>query len=112
MYNFTESNRNQWTTEGTNMLNHFGHETADKGMSKIWEVFTQNKGNVAEILSRHSGWDPDILAVRLTEEYNTSVDKEKISEFGQFLRQRFAHWCEAREVKFACMTQREVQAAM
>ena len=112
MYNFTENNRNQFMTEGAELLNHYGHETADKGMSTIWEVFTQNKGNVAEVLSRHSGWDPDILAVRLTEEYSTSVDKEKISEFGQFLRERLAHWCEAREVKFACMTQMEVHAAM
>lgn len=118
MYNFTENNRNQFMTEGASMLNHYGHETADKGMSTIWEVFTQNKGSagnrpsVAEVLSRHPNWDPDILAVRLTEEYSTSVDKEKISEFGQFLRERLAHWCEVREVKFACMTQVEVQAAM
>lgn len=109
MYNFTPANRNQFMTEGAELLNHYGHETADKGMSTIWEVFTQNKGNVAEVLSRHSGWDPDILAVRLTEEYNTSVDKEKIGEFIEFLRERFTHWCKAREVKFACMTLSELR---
>ena len=112
MYNFTTANRNQWMNEGAELLNHYGHETADKGMSKIWEVFTQNKGNVAEILSQHPNWDPDILAVRLTEEYSTSVDKNKIKAFARFLRTRLDKWCEAREVKFACMTRKEVRAGM
>ncbi len=118
MYNFTEANRNQWMTEGTELLNYYGHETANKGMSVIWDVFTQNKGNagdrpsVAEILSRHPNWDPDILAIRLTEEYSTSVDKSKIKAFARFLRVRLEKWCEAREVTFACMTQKEVRAGM
>lgn len=112
MYNFTESNRNQFMTEGTALLNHFGHETAEKGMSKIWEVFAQNKANVAEILSRHSGWDSEIMAIRLTEEYNTSVDKEKIKAFARFLSTRLDRWCSKREVKYACMTRKEVREAM
>ena len=112
MYNFTESNRNQFMTEGTALLNHFGHETAEKGMNTIWNVFAQNKGNVAEILSRHFGWDSEIMAIRLTEEYNTSVDKEKIKAFARFLSTRLDKWCEKREVKYGCMTRKEVREAM
>ena len=114
MYNFTEGNRNQFMTQMPAILNPLGHETTEAGLNKIWDTYTYNKGkgtrpSLAEILSRHPNWDPETLCIRLTEEYNTSIDKKKINEFTDFLFARLDKWCEAREVKFACMTRKEVR---
>lgn len=114
MYNFTEGNYNQFMTQLPAILNPLGHETAEAGLNKIWDTYTYSKGrgtrpSLAEILSRHPNWDPETLCIRLTEEYNTSVDKKKINEFVDFLFERLDKWCQAREVKFACMTRKEVR---
>ena len=90
MYNFTEANRNQFMTQLPAILNPLGHETAEAGLNKIWDTYAYSKGrgtrpSLAEILSRHPNWDPETLCIRLTEEYNTSVDKKKINEFVDFL---------------------------
>jgi len=108
MFNFTANNRNFFMTEGTALLNKYGHETAEKGMTAIWEEYSLNKAPVADILSRHPNWDPDTLSVHLTEEYSTSIDHDKVEAFCGFLQRRLRDWCKTREIKIAGMSGEEV----
>lgn len=111
MYNFTENNRNQFMTEGAELLNHYGHETAYNGLEAIWSTYAINKANVAETLAKHPNWDPETLCVRLTEEYSTSVNRSAIDEFVRFLERRLAQWCREHEAVIAGMTFNEVRSA-
>lgn len=111
MYNFTTENRNFFMTAGEEILRQYGHETDYNGMNTIWDVYAQNKANVAEILSKHPNWDPEIMAIHLTEEYNTSVDTTKVEAFAAFLFNRLKAWCENREIKYGNMTWEEADKA-
>lgn len=108
MFNFTADNRNYFMTEGTALLHKYDHETAEKGMTAIWETYSLNKAPVADILSRHPNWDPKTLSIHLTEEYSTSVDHDKVEAFSNFLYERLRDWCCEREVKIGGMTNDEV----
>ena len=111
MYNFTESNRNQWMNEGDALLNQFDHETAYDGLEAIWSTYAINKASVAETLAKHPNWDSETLCVRLTEEYSTSVNRSAIDEFMRFLERRLAQWCREHEAIIAGMTYHEVRSA-
>ena len=111
MYNFTESNRNQFMTESDTLLNQFDHETDYNGLKAIWSTYTINKANVAETLAKHPNWDPETLCVRLTEEYGTSVNRSAITDFVCFLERRLAQWCREHEAIIAGMTFYEVRSA-
>ena len=111
MYNFTESNRNQWMNEGDALLNQFDHETAYDGLEAIWSTYAINKASVAETLAKHPNWDPETLCVRLTEEYSTTVNRSAIDEFMRFLERRLAQWCREHEAIIAGMTYHEVRSA-
>lgn len=111
-FNFTPANRNLLTVTGAELLEHFQHDTAETGMNAMWDVYSANKANVAEVLSRHPNWDPETLCIRLTEEYSTSVDHDKVNEFVYFLEHRALEWCRAREVRHCCMNRNEVRQAL
>lgn len=100
MFKFTEENKDLWLKNGADLLNNFGHETADKGMNTIWSEFASNKAPIGEILSKHPNWEQDVMAVHLTEEYSTSVDHDKVRDFYNFLLRRLRAWCKEREIVY------------